>query len=292
MKLSIILITYNQEKYIRECLEGLIIQNLPSDYEIIIADDYSTDNTLVIIKETLDNYKLNYIILNSTGNLGITENYKRAYFACEGEYIAILEGDDYWTDPTRILHHIDFLDRHRECVMSFNRYVRFFEDDLNFDLSPFHSQDGFEYITSRDLARGNKLGNLSTCVIRASVFKKLDKEFFEMGFADWFLGLALGQYGLIAKLKEVSSVYRIHSQGAWSSSSKTEQIQSMLELIDKYNKCLNYKFNTEFLELKNHLTSTTNKTISNKNKWKNLCPPIIIVILKLLIPPYFLNKIN
>ena len=295
MKLSILLVTYNQEKYIQECMDGLIIQNLPFEYEIIVADDYSTDNTLAIIKDNLDRSKMNYTILPSQQNLGISKNYKRAYQACQGEYIAILEGDDYWTSPNRLLKHISFLDNHRECVLSFNQYISLYEESSKF-IYPLSQQptNDFEYISANDMALGNKMGNLSTCVFRHAILKKMDEKFFDMGFADWFLGLFLGQYGLLAKQKEPTSVYRKHLNGLWTGKVNNNLSQIMLPLIDLYNECLNFKYNEEFTQLKSHYMSANvgGKKISLYENLLSFMPPIVILVVKSFIPVRILRSIK
>ncbi len=97
--LSVLLITYNQGKYIRECLDSILMQEMPESCEIIVADDHSTDNTPAIIKEVLRHTNINYRILESTQNLGIDKNYQRGFAACKGKYIAVMEGDDTGQTP-------------------------------------------------------------------------------------------------------------------------------------------------------------------------------------------------
>jgi glycosyltransferase involved in cell wall biosynthesis len=98
-ELSIILITYNQSAYIERAIQGLLSQDYDfKKTEIVVADDFSTDNTLDLIKRLLPEnafFRIRY--LDCSINHGITRNYERSIAACEGEFIAILEGDDYWT---------------------------------------------------------------------------------------------------------------------------------------------------------------------------------------------------
>ncbi|MDR1562528.1 MAG: glycosyltransferase [Dysgonamonadaceae bacterium] len=290
MKISIILISYNQQQYIRDCLDGLIFQDLPFEYEIVVADDCSTDDTLKIIEEYLNRAKMNYRILPTSQNLGMHRNYKRAYTACRGEYIAILEGDDYWTAPDRLAKHVNFLDNHRECVLSFNRYISLYEQSLRFEIPKWNHDGDYYYITAGDMASGNKMGNLSTCVFRRSVLQKMTEDLFEMGFADWFLGLFLGQHGLLVKHKDLSSVYRIHSKGLWSGNTGTEHTQSICQMIDLYNKCLDYKYNEEFTGLKRYYQNQ-GKFFTYRNL-RTLIPPVITIAVRLIIPKRILDSIK
>src|SRR5664279_3975429 len=111
MKISILVITYNHEPYIRQALEGIRMQREIADYEIIFCDDRSTDGTVSIAREVLSSSSNVSFYVNEK-NLGITSNYQQAFSKCLGEYIFILEGDDYWIDPYKIKKQVAFLDDH------------------------------------------------------------------------------------------------------------------------------------------------------------------------------------
>src|SRR5256885_224442 len=96
-KLSVLVTVYNHEKYIAEALDSILNQKVNFEFEIVIADDVSTDSTKSIIeKYAKEHPHRNIRILKSEKNLGITKNLQRGLQSCQGEYIAILEGDDYW----------------------------------------------------------------------------------------------------------------------------------------------------------------------------------------------------
>jgi glycosyltransferase involved in cell wall biosynthesis len=254
MDLTILIITYNQEKYIRECLDSILMQDLPESFEIVIADDCSTDNTLAIIFEVLDKLTIDYRVLECSKNLGIDKNYKRGFESCRGKYIAVMEGDDYWTDPRRIEKHISFLDEHRECVMSFNRLIIFMQELGTFTVHKWESDEDFQYFTSNRIAGGYFIGNLSACLFRNSALKKLKNDFYEIGImADWGLGIALGQIGLLGKLKEITSVHRVHSEGYWNHRTITQKHDRLISKIDEYNKYFNYHYDKEFIRFKRTL---------------------------------------
>lgn len=250
MKVSVLLVTYNQANYIKECVESILMQQTDWPIEVVVADDHSSDGTVDLINGLLQDSGWQYRILNSSEQLGISGNYKRGFAACEGEYIAIIEGDDYWTNPQRLMKHLAFLDSHRECAMSFNRLITYNEDTTRFNVIKWKYRNDFEYITTSRLAQGNCIGNLSACVIRRSVLHKLNPDIYKLSMADWLLGMALGQYGLLAKLKEPMSVYRIHSKGTWSKKPKSMQLKSMIKISYKYDEFLNHHFKREFKDLR------------------------------------------
>ena len=125
IKISACIITYNQQDYIRECLEGAINQVVLCDYEIVIGDDCSTDQTNTICLEYAQKYPEKIKLLSREKNLGMAKNWVNTISECQGNYIAICEGDDYWTDSNKLQKQIDFLEAHPECSFSFHKAVRF-----------------------------------------------------------------------------------------------------------------------------------------------------------------------
>lgn len=297
-KLSVLLVTYNHEKYIREAIESILMQNFKYTYEIVVADDCSTDCTLQIINEYKKLYDEKINILKSEKNVGITKNYQRGFKECKGEYIAVLEGDDYWTSTLKLQKHVDFLDEHKECALSFNRFV---VDDIKSkrqNIQPWPINDKYQLITAADLARDNFIGNFSTCVYRSNIVKKIDESLYNLVVYDWMFNIVMAQNGLIAYLPEVMSVYRLHPSGVWTQKTEVDKLKNTIEYIEVYNKYLDFVYNNEFTEHKNRLCSRMEQLINPdgsykspgiKEKIKKYIPPIIIKILKLILPPKFIE---
>lgn len=294
MKLSILIICYNQENYIKQSIDSIVMQKIPFGYEVVIADDCSNDKTLLIIKDTLLDKIQNLRILDNDLNLGISKNYQRGFAECKGEYIAVMEGDDYWTDPERLKKHINFLDNHTECVMSMNRYIVFNQNSDSFSHSEWKLPEDFIYVITQDMAMGNKLGNLSACVFRKNEIDKIKPDFYDLNIADWMLGLVLSQNGYIAILKELMSVYRIHNNGEWSKMSIKKRNETLFECIDSYNKYLEYKYDEEFNFYKKSLNERSETKLINYPiidfihpkivyTFKRLFPKVFILFIKRLI---------
>ncbi len=116
IKLSVIIISYNQEKYISETIESVLNQKTNFQYEIILADDCSKDNTFKIMETYAKKYPKIIKLLKREKNLGTTQNELDASLQSRGEYITKLDGDDYWIDENKIQKQIDFLDAHPEYI--------------------------------------------------------------------------------------------------------------------------------------------------------------------------------
>jgi len=119
VKLSVLIVTYNHERFIAQALDSVLMQVVDFDYEIVIGEDCSTDRTREIVIEYQKRYPCKIRLLLNEINIGGARNYIRAYEACEGKYIANLDGDDYWTSPDKLQEQVDFMDNNPAFVMCF-----------------------------------------------------------------------------------------------------------------------------------------------------------------------------
>lgn len=117
---SINCITYNHEKYIADALEGFLNQKTDFDFEIVIGEDCSTDNTRKIIEEYMKKYPKKIILITSEKNVGVIENERRIYESSSGKYIAVCEGDDFWIDPYKLQKQIDYMEKNKDCTLCFH----------------------------------------------------------------------------------------------------------------------------------------------------------------------------
>ncbi len=278
MKLNIVLISYNQEQYIAQAMESILMQRVNDDVQVrvIVADDCSKDNTLEIIKSYEKKSPFPFVYLPVEKNLGISKNYQRAFAACDGDYIAILEGDDWWSSPNHIEQHIRFLCTHKECSMSMNT-ITFYAQETQTSKLPYWGYgdaDVFYVDTECQITQGNQLGNLSACVFRNSCIKQLPASLFGISIADWMLGVMLSQEGSIALLKESTSVYRTNANSTWASLSRKQQVKRMLKLSKQYDKYQNGQYHIYWKRFRRKLI--------NRNK-RYLMPPLLYKFLKVLV---------
>lgn len=120
MKLSVFVVTYNQEKFIRECLNGILMQEVDFEYEVIIGDDCSIDRTSSICDEFAEKYPF-IQVYHHKRNKGLLGNWEFVMNKCQGEYIALLEGDDYWIDAKKLQRQVSWMDEHPEFTLTFTR---------------------------------------------------------------------------------------------------------------------------------------------------------------------------
>jgi len=122
-KVSVLMITFNHEQYIQQAIEGVIMQQCDSPFELVIGEDFSTDSTRKICEKLAKQYKNVIRLLPSGSNLGMLPNFIRTLKACKGEYIAFCEGDDYWTDPFKLQKQIQFLKDHPRYTICYHKVM-------------------------------------------------------------------------------------------------------------------------------------------------------------------------
>ncbi|PRC93546.1 glycosyltransferase [Solimicrobium silvestre] len=298
IKLSVLLVTYNHKKYLNQALQSLFQQNICGVVELVIADDCSQDSTLDIIKSYEGkNNQFIFKYLDNTKNLGITKNYQRAFSACSGEYVAVLEGDDYWVSPFKLQRQIEFLDTHWECdLCSVNYFV--YEENRNLFYPRVAISNNHRLVTARDLIADNLVGNFSTCMYRKSALENLPEELFNICSYDWIVNICIAKKSMIGFLEQPMSVYRVHSNGVWSQTPHIEQLKLQLELIPSYDALTQHIYHAEFENLSNHLTNMIAKSnfihvvstainppaglLAQVVDW---LPPFVMGLMRGLIPP-------
>lgn len=294
INVDIVLVSYNQEDFIEQAVKSVFSQCVSESVKlrVIVADDFSTDCTLEHIREldrkqydirlssNFTKLQIPFVYLQSSCNLGISKNYQRAFAECRGDYIFILEGDDYWISPLHIENHIQFLESHPECSMSVNNLIIKVENTGEFVAPEWNNVNSYFYIDTRSqISQGNHIGNLSACAIRTDYIHKLPNSLFDMSIADWMLGIMLSQQGLIAKLQCPTSVYRINSNSVWASLSKEQKDKSVIEYSKIYDEYQDGIFHEYWL--------TFQRNIGKRRHYKirDFLPPIIYNMLKILVPP-------
>lgn len=122
------MLTYNHEKYIRQAIDSILMQQVNFDYEIIIGDDASIDKTPEIINEYQKKYPDKIKAILRKENLGPTRNGYGIKMMAKGKYIAVLEGDDFWIDKNKLQKQVDFLEKNQEYIGCANKYLKVTEE--------------------------------------------------------------------------------------------------------------------------------------------------------------------
>ncbi|HEY8889370.1 MAG TPA: class I SAM-dependent methyltransferase [Clostridium sp.] len=246
-------LAYNHEKYIVECLNSIIIQKGDFNLNIIICEDKSTDGTAGIVEDYINNVAVGKNVtieyLRSEENLGMVKNLKRLLIACDkSRYTALIDGDDYWDDENKIQTHIDFMESHPECSISFDDII--IKNGDEFDFYNIQQQIKGDIFNTSDITSINFIGNISCCFYYSKYFNHIPNGFFEMFVGDWMLNIVFSMLGEIGHIRKAMTIYRKNVNGIWSGMTEYDKNKKTIELIDVYNKFLNYTYDEQFYNLR------------------------------------------
>ncbi len=214
-RVSIIAITFNQEKYIKEALESFISQKTDFDFEAIVADDNSSDHTANIIHDYAERYPKIIKPIFRKKNLGSWLNFLDTLSHAKGEYIALCEGDDFWTVPDKLQKQVSFLDNNPKYALCFHPVKVFFENDAEPSFI-YPDQTEKNNFTVKELLKHNFI-QTNSVVYRRQDYKNMPKDIMP---GDWFMHLYHAQFGEIGFINNVMSAYRRHPGGLWWHSDK------------------------------------------------------------------------
>lgn len=232
IKLSITVISYNQELFIKDTINSILNQQISIPYELIIGDDASTDTTPSILREYEKKYHNIVKPIYRQQNIGHTANYIETTKMCKGEYIAHLDGDDLML-PTKLQKQVDFLDSHPLCSMVHH---------------PVYVIDKQGKVMGKTKARKATRGNINNLLIRnniinsSNMFRRssLDEHFYNMPsdlmLHDWLAHMVKAQYGEIGLIPEYLGSYRDYTQSIIKSASSHKLFKAEIYTLDYASK--------------------------------------------------------
>lgn len=216
---SIICDTYNHRSYIRQCLEGFINQITDFKYEVLVHDDASTDGTAEIIREFEAKYpdfiKPIYQSVNQYSGddkIWIRFQFPRA----NGKYLALCEGDDYWTDPYKLQKQVDFLEENKNCSACFTNAEIINELDNTKRKFIYGLKEGLIPAERSILRGGSSYPTASLVFVRRFFLCEVFEKVRELA-GDSLLIITLAMQGDIFFLNQVTCVYRVWTGGVYSS---------------------------------------------------------------------------
>lgn len=241
-KLSILMLAYNLQEYVAQALDGVLMQQVRFPYEIVVGEDCSSDRTRDIVRSYARRHPDKIRPIFRPHNLGMNRNFVRTLEMCRGQYVALLDGDDYWTSPQKLQRQVDYLDKYPDCSICFHNMIVIYEDG-SLKPHPFHLEEPIYRISKpmpatvsrlEDIVPGNFL-QTGSVVFRRGLFDSLPEWFTKMPTYDWPLHVLNTERGNIAYLDELWGVYRVHEGGLWSTQMSTySRLDDVENMIDAY----------------------------------------------------------
>ncbi len=226
---SILCATFNQVDYIKDCLDGFLMQKVTFPIEIIVRDDASNDGTSEIVCQYEEKHP------NLFRNIYESENqYSKGVRAlpvmkqqAKGKYIALCEGDDYWTDPDKLQKQVNFLESNLNFSGCCHRAKLLYPDE-NCEIDAYRPKSS-TVLQTIDLLAYNPIKTASMVIKQEALVEELPDSMIKLPMGDWPRWALSTLSGPIFELSDVMSVYRVHESGLWSRKTKAKQHLGMIE---------------------------------------------------------------
>ncbi len=248
--ISIMLITYNHEKYIGQALDSILMQETEYEFEIIVIEDCSTDKTRDVIMEYVEKYPKKIKAFFNPKNIGTLdppqqkvthEGLKRL----TGDYFAILEGDDYWSSPHKLQKQISFLENNPDFIACAHNTIKKYEDGSQ----PPHRFLYWENTKDRHTVDDFILGSFfhATTMVYRNFFRGKPPSFFRSKWScDIFMNIYYANYGDIKYFDDDMAVYRAHAGGSYSTMSPMSGALFNINGLRNYNRWFGYLYLKSF----------------------------------------------
>ena len=301
--LSVAILSYNQEKYIGQAIESVLNQKTNYKYEILLADDCSSDKTLEIMKKYEKKHPDIIKVLKREKNLGANKNLLDAAKHSKGKYFALLEGDDYWIDENKIQIQVDFLEKNEDYIGISHVQQGVSVEGKKLGIYPKWIKKDSE-ITMKNYMKGQNY-SATACIYR-NYFKE-DKYKDELNFyfslhslvSDVQTGFFELKHGKIYNLYRPMMAYRIiRKKGEENYNSKNKAVEIVLNSsrilseVDKYN---DYKYNfwkrfsLYYSDI--FLLSILSGNLKNIKKFFEICPKKYYLKVQLVLPIKCIKKL-
>ena len=218
---SVIVCTYNQEQYIAQTLDSILMQQCDFDIEVLVGEDCGTDNTRRICEEYAQKYP-QVRLLDRPHNMGKQRNFFDALCQARGKYVSMCDGDDYWQDELMLQKEVDYLESHPECVIVYHDSIMVDRQGNVISETEVGTRNKRDF-SSEELVKGVDISNRTICFRNIVDFSKIDTSLAYN--EDMFVYAVIGQYGsgyYIDGLKP--SGYRVLDGSIWSTMSEIKQI--------------------------------------------------------------------
>ena len=213
-----IITSYNHEAYVRDAIDSALRQRGPFRHEVLLSDDGSTDGTAAVMAEYAERFPHVVRNISSRANRGISANLRECFATARGEYVAILEGDDRWSDEAKLSTQIKFLLEHPSAPMVFSRSE--ICDSDGGGIRRARIQDGLPgLLRGRDVfnaGSSNVILNFSSCMFRRTVLIDLPEVLWVPRLSEIALFFHLEKFGPIGYIERPMSVYRQHVAGTFA----------------------------------------------------------------------------
>ncbi len=238
-KVSVCVVTYNHEKYIKECLESIVTQKCDFDFEVIVGEDCSTDNTRAIVQEYANKYPNIVKPIFHEKNIGAMNNFLEVHKKAEGQLIASMDGDDFWYQG-KLAYQVEIFDKNPDIVQIWHCADVIDHESSKIKLFPSKMARLFypKYINTKDIALSYALvGQRSTQMFRAETY---DINLLPTNALDYYGAFLISLNGKSFYSKKVFGAYRVVANNSLTTNTSNKRLtvdllsEHLVEIAQKY----------------------------------------------------------
>ena len=236
-RVSVATTTYRHEAFIGDAIEGVLMQDTDFPVEMVIGEDCSPDGTRSVIQKYMQKYPGLIRLSNYERNVGSARNSLMTIGRCRGEYIALLDGDDYWTAPHKLRKQVDLLDRDHAFSMCFHAVNRVRGNCI---VKKIVQPTGHRSVYRlADLAHWVNIST-SSMLFRRSAVPRFPSWYSKVTQGDWATQMLLAEKGDIAYIPEIMATHRLHETNVWSGRlrPRSEVLREQIREVEEFRRHL------------------------------------------------------
>ena len=252
IKISVVCITYNHKNLIRQALDGFIMQKTDFPFEVIVHDDASADGTADIVREYAEKYPQLIKAICQKENVyskGVSPIREYALPLAKGEYIALCEGDDYWTDENKLQIQYNYMKSHPECALCAHQATLY---DCEKNIERNHNADTEDrFFTVEDIIKGSG-GVFATAAVlfKKIVYTDIPECLNAKGFGDFQLFLSAALHGTVYYMARNMATYNFGVSGSWTrrimfqKEKNIEHCKEVIRMLNTFNEAYERKYDS------------------------------------------------
>jgi glycosyltransferase involved in cell wall biosynthesis len=238
-RVSVAMLCGNHGQHLTAAVDSALSQTTDFSIEIVIGDDCSTDQSLQLLRKIETDNPERVRILFHDEAVGTNRNFAAILNECHGQYVALLECDDYWLDDTKLQQQVDYLDQHPTCAICFHRVQHI--DENGFEHPAVFQHNTRPTATLSDLLQDSFIST-SSAVVRSETVDELPDWYLSLEVGDWPWFLLNARHGNIGYIDETLSVYRHHNGRRWHSADKIRHHRNMNLALRRFRNELENRF--------------------------------------------------
>lgn len=237
---SVLMPTFNHERYLAQALDSALQQVTDFDYEIVVGEDASTDGTRDLLLDYARRHPGRIVPVLHQRNMGWRRNFNETLAQCRGDFIALLEGDDWWISPHKLQKQVDLLRDRTDCVLCFTRTRRYVEGGEELESLPTVA---VRHVTGvRDIIACQYVQTCSVMLRRSAIGTGMPAWFEGLRMGDWPLWILTAHHGKLVFLDEPLAAYRVHSGGLWSGTDPITMCREVIRMLERLEPHVSRKY--------------------------------------------------